>query len=54
MLDVDREATDHELEKAYRRCLIRIQFDNHGVGSENATRVAKEVFVNLQDPAIRD
>lgn len=54
VLDVDREATDHELEKAYRRCLIRIQFDNHGVGSENATKLAEEAFVNLQDPARRD
>jgi hypothetical protein len=54
VLDVDRAASDQELEKAYRRCLIRIQFDHHGVGSENAIRVAEEAYVNLLDPARRD
>lgn len=54
VLDVDRGASDQELEKAYRRCLIRIQFDQHGAGSENAIRVAEEAYVNLQDPARRD
>jgi len=53
VLDVDRGASEHELERAYRRCLIRIQFDN-GATSENAVRVAEEAYVNLLDPARRD
>lgn len=53
VLDVERGASDHDLERAYRRCLLRIQFDN-GATSENAIRVAEEAYVNLLDPARRD
>jgi curved DNA-binding protein CbpA len=54
VLDVDRGASKHELEKAHRRCLIRIQFSHHGAGSENAIKVVEEAYVTLQDPARRD
>jgi curved DNA-binding protein CbpA len=53
VLDVDRGASKHELEKAHRRCLIRIQFSHHGAGSD-AIRVVEEAYVTLPDPARRD
>ena len=42
-----------KLEKAHRRCLIRIQFGHHGAGFD-AIRVVEEVYVTLPDPARRD
>jgi hypothetical protein len=42
-----------KLEKAHRRCLIRIQFGHHGAGSD-AIRVIEKAYVTLPDPARRD
>jgi len=49
VMDVDRGASKHELEKSHWRCLIRIQFSHHGAGSD-AIKVVEEAYVTLQDP----